>query len=672
MTESRIDSSVVYSEIKKLNKDDIDYDAPIYEVEFFPHTSNLIALGNVNYSVSKKDILYIPVYLIKNEKVIYQIGVYEFIATNYENLLDKEGDFDISLLENTNPLFYKFATQDLIKKYSTSEAEEEKEEEEEQEEGKESNTNEEEPETNLEKIIKFLNIDDVEALPEIDKTKDKELIENQKYKKQSSDLWIQKFLKNINYNITDNEGGGECFFAIIRDALLGIKKNISVKQLREELSKNANENIFKTFKEQYTMYYNLIKTAQKQLKGIQGEIKILEKDIKKEGDHMKKRTIVQIAKAKVSEFKKIKKEQGEAKELLKDFKFMKNIKNLEEFRSLIKTCKFWANTWSINTLEILLNIKIILLSSQNYKEGDVANVLVCGNAVSTIIEKRGYFKPSYYIIADFTGDHYKLITYKNQRIFKFDKIPYSIKNLIINKCLEKDAGIYSFIPKFQELKNLKSIKKTEFQEEEEEAKLEGEIEGDKEKLFDPSIVFQFYSKSGDKKPGKGSGEKIDEKDRIKFSELASIKNWRKTLSNFAETPFTLDGLKWNGVEWYYQGSKFKKNNPEFYKKFSLGSGSDISHDAVLAKSAGGKSGKRKGKQIRSKEIQVDEDFFGGDNPRGVKEMYDAQEAKYNQNKDAKRVLLATNNAKLVHYLGRGQGTTVFNNSMKIRKNLKKS
>ena len=672
MTESRIDSSVVYSEIKKLNKDDIDYDAPIYEVEFFPHTSNLIALGNVNYSVSKKDILYIPVYLIKNEKVIYQIGVYEFIATNYENLLDKEGDFDISLLENTNPLFYKFATQDLIKKYSTSEAEEEKEEEEEeQEEGKESNTNEEEVETNLEKIIKFLNTDDVEALPEIDKTKNEDLSEIQKYKKKSSDLWIQKFLKNINYNITDNEGGGECFFAIIRDALLGIKKNISVKQLREELSKNANENIFKTFKEQYTMYYNLIKTAQKQLKGIQGEIKILEKDIKKEGDHMKKRTIVQIAKAKVSEFKKIKKEQGEAKELLKDFKFMKNIKNLEQFRSIIKTCNFWANTWSINTLEVLLNIKIILLSSQNYEEGDLANVLVCGNAVSTIIEKRGFFKPSYYIIADFTGNHYKLITYKNQRIFKFDQIPYSIKNLIIDKCLEKGAGIYSYIPKFKELKNLKGnfLKKVTTKSPE----APGVVGvSPPEELFDPSIVFQFYSKSGDKKPGKGSGEKIDEKDRIKFSELASIKNWRKMLSNFAETPFTLDGLKWKGVEWYYQGSKFKKNNPEFYKTFSLGSGSDISQDAVLAKSAGGKSGKRKGKQIRPKEIQVDEDFFGGDNPRGIKEMNDAQEAKYNQDKDAKKVLLATNNAKLVHYLGRGQGTIVFNNSMRLRRNLEKS
>ena len=669
MTQSRIDSSVIYTEIKKLNKDDIDYDAPIYEVEFFPHISNLIALGNVNYSVSKKDILYIPVYLIKNEKVIYQIGVYEFIATNYENLLDKEGDFDISLLENTNPLFYSFATPDLIKKYSTSEAEEDGD----AEEDGESNTTEEEKETNLEKIIKFLNMEDTEALPEIDKTKNDDLTEIQKYKKKSSDLWIQKFLKNVNYNIKDNEGGGECFFAIIRDALLGIKKNISVKQLREELSKNANENIFKTFKEQYTMYYNLIKISQKQLKGLQEEIKILGKEIKKEADHMKKRAIFKIAKLKTSEFKKIKKEQHEAKDLLKDFKFMKNIKNLQAFRLLIKTCKFWANTWSINTLEILLNVKIILLSSQNYKEGDLANVLVCGNAVSDIIEKRGYFKPSYYILADYTGDHYKLITYKNQRIFKFDQIPFSIKNLIINKCLEKDAGIYSFIPKFKELKNLKVVKKSESQEEEEEKEEEeAKLEGDKEELFDPSIVFQFYSKSGDKKPGKGSGEKIDEKDRIKFAELASIKNWRKTLSNFAETPFTLDGLKWKGVEWYYQGAKFKKNNPEFYKKFSLESGSEISQDAVLAKSAGGKTGKRKGKQLRPKEIKVDEDFFGGDNPRGIKEMNDAQEAKYNQNADAKQVLLATKNAKLVHYLGRGQGTIVFNNSMRIRKNLEKS
>lgn len=180
----------------------------------------------------------------------------------------------------------------------------------------------------------------------------------------------------------------------------------------------------------------------------------------------------------------------------------------------------------------------------------------------------------------------------------------------------------------------------------------------------PEVVFMFYSKSNDKPfPGYGAGESMIEREKESFNELHSISSWRKKLSNFWEAPFYLDNKRWASVEHYYQGSKFKKNNPDFYHKFSLDSDSDISKDPVIAKGAGGKTGKSKAKLYRPKTVVLDEDFFPS---RSEKEMYAAQLAKFTQNEDLKTLLLATKNAKLVHYQ-RGTPPVVFEGLMKIRK-----
>ena len=189
---------------------------------------------------------------------------------------------------------------------------------------------------------------------------------------------------------------------------------------------------------------------------------------------------------------------------------MQNIHTLDDFKGIVRTCKFWADTWTISTLERVLNIKLILLSSQNYERKDYKNVLQCGQLNDEELEKKGKFTPAFYIITDYMGNHYKLVSYKGRKIFTFKDLPYGLVHKIVDLCMPKEGGVYNLVPAFRRLKVSIAAKAAVTAEAASAAAAADaqDGEGDTGKLFNEDIVFQFYSRSQNKVPGKGSGEKI--------------------------------------------------------------------------------------------------------------------------------------------------------------------
>jgi len=639
----------------------------------------IIAVGNSKNTFEDKNILFFPVYLVKHNNKVIQIGIYEIKASDYISHLDDSNNLDVEKLND--PLIYNFVTDSMLKKNRMEpekplrkiDKEKEKEKDEDEEESDNESKDEiEEPvgEIPPERKGIFVFTKGVPIPPLLKEETKKKSAEltleyNGKTKDLKKDNWVQKFMENKNYDLIDNEGGGDCLFATIRDAFSSIAQQTSVDKLRKRLSEEANEALFLNYRKNYDDAKKTIVDETNQIKQYDIEYASIRQSFANVIDMREKKLLADTATETKKLHDNLVQNKKMTKKLLDEFDFMEGIDTLEKLKKKIRHCTFWGETWAISTLERVLNIKTINLSSENYKSGDLTNVLNCGQLNDTILQNKGVFTPEFYVILDYTGYHYKLISYKKKQIFKFSEIPFAIKKLVVDKCMERNAGPFALIPDFQRFKtgNVKPVFKEPQYEELTEAKLRG--------LYDDEIVFHFYSKSNDKPlPGKGAGEKIPNNMVKEFTELANIKEWRKKLSNFWVQKFTLDNHQWASVEHYYQASKFKNGFHDFYLSFSLDSGTDLSKDPSMAKAAGGKTGLYNGKLLRPVEVSIDADFFSKTTNRENKEMYAAQYAKFTQNKDLEELLLASKNAKLTHHV-RGAEPVIFDNLMMIREKIRR-
>jgi hypothetical protein len=366
-----------------------------------------------------------------------------------------------------------------------------------------------------------------------------------------------------------------------------------------------------------------------------------------------------------TKYKKLEKHVTETQTIQGEYTgYMKDIDSLDKMRAYVRTSSYWADTWSISTLERVLNVKFILFSEEAYDDKALDSVLNCGE-VNLELQQRKQFHPDHYIIVTLNHQHYRLITYKEKPILTFHEVPFDVKMLVLNKCLERTSGPYYMIQDFRNFKSKFGINPDEGTPHNYEDEVgEGE-------LYESDVAFIFYeSASAVTKPGKADGEKIPKSKIPVFEDLAKIRDWRKQLADeWIDTPILIDRHRWASVQHYLEGAKYKKGYPDIYLQFSLDSESELSKDVKKAKAHKGLLAVAEAidkKTKAPKAPKVDLDYHLG---RDVEERELALRAKFTTNEKMRALLKHTHLALLLRKEKRGTPPVPDMLLMKIRKEL---
>ena len=244
MVLSKLDSGVSYPELKNVDSGDLKMEANLYQLEI-KDIDVIIAVGNSKNTYEDKNILYFPIYLVKHNNKVIQIGVYEIKASDYLSYLDNYNNLDIERMED--PLIYSFVTKEFLNKTrlqpevplhrldkeegEVSDSGEEEEQEDDEEDIK-IVEDYEVPEERKDIFVKIKGVPIPPLLPEETQKQAKDIRE--KYHESTNDTWVDKLMKNKNFSIQDNEGGGDCLFATIRDSFSSIAQQTSVNKFSQE------------------------------------------------------------------------------------------------------------------------------------------------------------------------------------------------------------------------------------------------------------------------------------------------------------------------------------------------------------------------------------------------------------------------------------------------------
>jgi hypothetical protein len=688
MVQSKINQAIEYSESHKLDETEFGHDSALYSLPIYDE-NYIVAIGKLlTKYIESYNVAYFPIYLVSpKDKIKAKIGVFE-IESNKALSVMEDGDMDLDKLGE--PLIFRNVSKSFMKQYGKVDDHTDLDEsdvtdiqypeKDSEAEAPPSNLNkldddsydeedeidmfslqtksdiaDKTTETTLSSTLKdtdseYLSFDDLfikETMPSqisypTETEEDaKRLVREYKDRTMSpNDNWIQIAFKNKEFEILRNEGGGDCFFAVLRDAYSQIGYTTTVAKLRTFLSQEVDQTMFEQYETLYKNYKHEIDVVEAEMNKCKKSMSALKKQSTKKSNSKEVTTsIIEEAKTIEKEYKDLKVKLDLTKELSQEVEFMKFVETIPQFQHYIQTSDYWADNWAVVTLIRLLNINIIILKSSE----DENQILQCTEKLE---ERYSHYDPQYYIIVSKSENHYELVSYRKKKLLTFADIPFAIKFKVMEKCMEKNAGIYFDIPAFKQFKAEHKIEtKPDFNKD--------SISQEEEGLYDSNVVFMYYKKSANEKPGHGSGEQIAAQHKTKnkereldFAKLRKIEDWRKKLSDpWTKSLFTIDTYKWASVSHYLLALPFQDSYKEIFQEFSLNSNSVISKNIDKAM----ESIEKKKKNEVGKHYEV----YSTLEPIPEEELREyrkkALRAKFTQNADFTTLLCETKDAKLTIY-----------------------
>lgn len=690
MVVSKLNPAVIYPESKTIDPEDIGNTSYPYELDVYSGQTISVILGKPKYTFTEKNVIFFPIYAVTEDIVRSYIGVFEIEPSKLQNIF-KNGEIDVSRL--SRPILFSFATESYIRKLGADPALFHK-----------PNTSiiapsilssiektrVDEPVTSpelSEEDARFkLTVPSSKVAPEkrdaeatlengvftVDKNRESSngLVEEtesvadeirKEYRESASNTWIEQYMKNNHYRISKVAGDGNCYFTSVVNAFEHIGRKTTVDKLRAILANEVTLVLFNELRDTYLRYDTVVNQIQRKMNTIQTAQNKLKKEIKNSVDTPPEK--LEQSRQNIEKFNRLKREREEVKKNQKDdIGYMESIKSLDDLRNHIKEYRYWADEWAISTLERVLNFKTIILSEESFKSGSTDNVMKCG-IFDAALEQRGTFTPEFYVMVSHNINHYDLITYREKPIFRFSEIPYDIKMLVLNKCLERNAGPYYIIEDFRNLKSRFGL------DAEEGRPRDFSDEDGSGDLYDDTVQFIIHSRAPNEKtkPGKVSDdEKITANKVIEFIPLSKIPEWRKKLDDTWMDTIRPIKIKrditrsWASVFHYLEGTKFRMGHPDIYAQFSMESGNPTSSNIQLAKSH---------KQLElgaTKRLKPDVDYVLG---RDAEERDAALRAKFKNDPEMRSILLLTKNALLLKKIHYGQPAEPDMMLMQIRKEL---